>query len=434
MSAIGCEGIVQRTPQEGSATALPTAPSEPLSTSVVGARPAATRMPGAGSAGANPPYPAPTTQAPGYPEPTAQAPQAQRGLNDEPQGDGLWLPHDVLMQLPTDGAAWDQLLSVVSQQPPQPDIYDKDDDGDVLALARALVYRRTGESAYREAVVTMLQQVMAQDIEPRRTSILSVARNLPSYIIAADLIALHEDALLDQQFRDWLRTVRDIVYSGDGGSHTIASCHETRPNNFGSHCGAARIAIALYLDDDSEVQRAADVFHGWLGNRDAYAGFSYGRLSWQADPQKPVAINPPDAVKEGRNIGGALPEEMRRAGDFRWPPKRTGYVWEALQGALVQAELLARAGYDAWEWEDRALLRAVEFLYDLGWEPNGDDTWQPWLINYVYDAGLPTTTPTRAGKNMGWTDWTHAATRVEVDADLSSSAGYAQNDPSGENE
>lgn len=374
------------------------------------------------------PYPAPG------PNSADDSPQAQRDSPDSSADDGLWLPQAVIEQLPTHGAAWEQLQAAATQPLPEPDVYDKDDDGDVLTLARALVYARTGEPQVREAVVTLLQAVISQEIEPRRTSILSVARNLPGYVIAADLIDLHTDEALDRQFRSWLRTVRDTEYRGDGGSHTLASCHETRPNNFGSHCGAARLAIALYLNDEPEVQRAANVFHGWLGNRDAYAGFSYGRLSWQADPQKPVAINPPGAMKEGRDIGGALPEEMRRAGDFRWPPKRTGYVWEALQGALVQAELLSQAGYDAWQWEDRALLRAVAFLYELGWEPNGDDTWQPWLINYAYNAGLPATTPARAGKNIGWTDWTHSAVRAEIETNTSLSVNKAQSDLSGETE
>lgn len=327
---------------------------------------------------------------------------------------GIWISPNEVARLPMEGEAWAQLYTTANQNVQPAHIYDKDDDGDVIALARALVYVRTGDEAYRNMVLQTLQQVMEEKIRPQTISILSVARNLPSYIIAADLVALRRDQTADNAFKEWLRNVRDTEYSGEGGSYTIASCHETRPNNFGSHCGAARVALALYLHDDAELARAADVFHGWLGNRDAYANFTYGRLSWQADPQEPVAINPPGTLKEGRDIGGALPEEMRRGGDFRWPPKRTGYVWEAMQGAIVQAELLARAGYPAWEWEEQALLRAATFLYELDWQPNGDDTWQPWLLNHVYDAGFPATAPARAGKNMGWTDWTHAAAGFEA--------------------
>ena len=101
---------------------------------------------------------------------------------------------------------------------------------------------------------------------------------------------------------------------------------------------------------------------------------------------------------------------MQRGGTFRWPPKRTNYPWGALEGALVQAELLARAGYDAWGWQDKALLRATQFLRQTdqevgGWWAAGDDEWMPWVINHAYSEKFPTALPARAGKNLGWTDW-----------------------------
>ena len=84
------------------------------------------------------------------------------------------------------------------------------------------------------------------------------------------------------------------------------------------------------------------------------------------------------------------------------------YPWEGMQGAVVQAELLHRAGYDAWEWQDDALLRAAEFLYGIGWEADGDDEWQPWLLNHRTGSTYRTEEEPLSGKNMGWTDWTHA--------------------------
>lgn len=399
--------------------------AQPLATATVTTFPLATATVDAALLGTVAPYPAPDTgQAQRDPSPATATPTPDATVRAA-EADALWLSPEELAQLPMQGPAWQQLQTVADQSQKTPDIYDKDDDGDVFTLARALVYARTGQTAYREAVVENLQAVMGQEIRPGRTSILAVARNLPAYVIAADLVELWRDEALDGAFRDWLRLVSATEFSGDGGAHTIAGCHETRPNNFGSHCGAARLAIALYLHDEQEVERAADVFHGWLGNRDAYANFDYGRLSWQANPEQPVGINPPGTVKQGQHIGGALPEEMRRGGDFRWPPKRTGYVWEALQGALVQAELLSRAGYPAWQWEEQALLRAASFLYELGWEANGDDTWQPWLLNYAYGTDFPTTTPARPGKNMGWTDWTHGAARLEANAPASRLRGQS---------
>jgi hypothetical protein len=167
----------------------------------------------------------------------------------------------------------------------------------------------------------------------------------------------------------------------------------------------------MYLGDAVDLERAALVFKGWLGDRVAYSGFSWGDLSWQADPAVPVGVNRPGAIKAGHVIDGSLPDDMRRGCSFTWTPCYTGYAWEAMQGAVVQAELLTRAGYDAWAWSDNALGRAALFLYNLnqevgGWWASGDDSWQPWLINKAYNTNFPTTRA-KPGKNMAWTDWTH---------------------------
>jgi hypothetical protein len=188
---------------------------------------------------------------------------------------------------------------------------------------------------------------------------------------------------------------------------SIRSTHEDRPNNWGTMAGGTRLAIAIYLDDHEELARAARVFNGWLGHRSSYSGFKYKELHWQSNPREPVGINPLGAMKNGHNLDGALPEEMRRGGPLVWPPIKTGYAWEGLQGAMVQAEILHRAGYDAWEWEDQALLRAVKFLNGIGWYAEGDDEWLLWLVDARYGTRLAKNPKARPGKNLGWTAWTH---------------------------
>jgi hypothetical protein len=117
-------------------------------------------------------------------------------------------------------------------------------------------------------------------------------------------------------------------------------------------------------------------------------------------------------MKEGHSIDGVLPEEQRRAGTFTWPPPQENYVYGGLQGALAQAVILRRAGYDVFEWQNQALLRAFRWLHTQAQFPaSGDDTWEPHLINYFYayvPASFPAPIPASAGKNVGWTDWTHA--------------------------
>ena len=114
----------------------------------------------------------------------------------------------------------------------------------------------------------------------------------------------------------------------------------------------------------------------------------------------------PAAEHAGHSIDGVLPDDQRRSGGFRWPPPKENYVWEALQGATLEAELLGRAGYPAWDWSDQALLRAVNWLYKVDHYPaQGDDSWLPWLIDRRYGTDFHTSAPSTPGKNFGFTDW-----------------------------
>jgi len=196
----------------------------------------------------------------------------------------------------------------------------------------------------------------------------------------------------------------------DSGPKNLIEWHEKRPNNRGTMCGASRIAVAAYLGDKAELDRAYNVFLGYLGDRSRYSGFVYGDLSWQCDPDHPVGINPTGCLIDGHDVGGSLPEEMRRDCSFRWPPCKSGYNWEGLQGALVQAILLDQQGYPVWDQQDKALLRALDWLYSesMRFPAEGDDTWQPYVVNHYYGTDFPVSSPSRAGKVAGYTDWTHA--------------------------
>jgi hypothetical protein len=321
--------------------------------------------------------------------------------------EGIWVSPAELAELPTEGVAWATLQQAADGRLGRAKVRNQDSDHDVRTLAVALVYARTGDESYREKAADAIDDAIGSE-EDGRT--LALGRNLVSYVIAADLIRLGEyDSDLDEEFRDWLDEVRTERLDDD---RNLIQAHEERPNNWGAHAGASRIAADIYLGDTADLERAADVFRGYLGDRLAYSGFEFGNLSWQADPDQPVGVNPEGAVKEGVSIDGALPDDMRRGDDFENPPEHTDYPWEALQGAVVAANLLDRAGYDAWEWEDQALRRAVQYLYDLdaeygGWAAEGDDLFVPWLVNDAYGTDFPTTEPVLNGKNMGWTDWTH---------------------------
>jgi hypothetical protein len=317
---------------------------------------------------------------------------------------GLWISAEELALLPMSGSAWDRMKTAADGDLGTPKIADFNANHDVNTLAVALVYARTGVVRYRQKAADAIMSAIGTEAGGQAVML---GRNLVCYVISADLIDLNSyDPVKDTQFRSWISSVRHTEFS-DG---SLISNHEERANNHGTMAGCSRVAVAVYLDDAAELARCAQVLKGWVGDRATYADFHYTNdLSWQADPTKPVAINPRSSVKEGHSIDGAMPEEMRRGCSFQFPPCVTGYPWEGLQGALVQAMIVYRQGYDVWNWEDQAFLRAVQFLDDIdqqygSWWATGDDTWVPWLINHVYNTNFPTD-PANVGKNMGWTDW-----------------------------
>jgi hypothetical protein len=335
------------------------------------------------------------------------------GIGVEASAAGIWIGGEELQSLATSGPAWDRLEAVADESSSLPNLADPEERTNVRVLANALVHARTGDAERRARVVQACGDVMGTEQGGR---VLALGRNLAAYVIAADLVGLPESQ--DRQFRSWLRRVRDEKLSG----RTLVTTHERRPNNWGTHAGASRVAVALYLNDREDLERAARVFRGWLGDRDAYAGFRFGESWWQADTEHPVAVNPPGAVRRGHPIDGVLPDDQRRAGPFGWPPPHTNYAWGALQGAVAQAVMLERAGYDAFEWGDRALLRAVRWLYqEADYPAKGDDVWISHVINFQYGTSFVASIPARAGKNVGFTDWTHAGRR-----DAREASGSAQ--------
>jgi hypothetical protein len=329
----------------------------------------------------------------------AGGPAAPGAAGIPPRG-ALWIDPVRLAALPTSGPEWENVLRAAQEPTGAPDLSDQEDPTNVRVLAKALVAARTGDERHRAEVVAACLAAMGTE---RGGRTLALGRELAAYVIAADLVG-GIPGERGRAFSEWLASVRHRELGGS----TLVRTHETRANNWGTSAGASRVAIAAYLRDERDLERAARVFRGWLGDRSAYAGFRYGELWWQADPKRPVGINPPGATRGGRSIDGVLPDDQRRSGPFAWPPPRENYVYGALQGALVQAVILHHAGYDVWSWGDRALLRAFRWLYETAAFPaEGDDAWEPHLVNFYYAAGLPAAVPARPGKIAGWTDWTH---------------------------
>ncbi len=318
--------------------------------------------------------------------------------NESPEG--IFISSAEIAALPNWGSAWQNVLGWAQEDASSPDLSDPKDDTDAVVMAKALVFLRTGNANYRlQAAEAVMNAIGTED---GSDEVLPLARNLTAYIIAAELIRLDPED--DGPFRAWLHAVRYEEFD----DFSLISAHEERPNNWGTHAGAARIAAALYLGDWADLERAATVFHGYLGNRAVYAGFNFGSdLSWQCDPSHPVGINPATCLKDGHSVDGVMPDDQRRGGPFEWPPPKENYAWEALQGIVAQARMLQRVGYPAFSWQNQAIARAVSWLYLHAQFPaTGDDSAIPWLINSVYITDFPVELPTRPGKNgLGFYDW-----------------------------
>jgi hypothetical protein len=319
--------------------------------------------------------------------------------------DYIWISPEQIAQLPTTGVPWSNLKKHADKPLSKPNLSDQNDKTNVRVLAKALVYVRTSQPGYRRAVIRACMEAI--DTENDGTT-LAFGRELMAYVIAAQLVKLPEKE--EQRFAAWLKLALDKNLKG----RTLRSTHQKRANNWGTHAGASRAAVAIYLKDAAELKRTALVFRGWLGETQYYNDFKYKHTDrWQANPQRPVGINPQGATKAGHNVDGVLPEEQRRSGPFCWPPPKEGYVWEVLQGAIALAVILDRAGYKPFDWSDKALLRAYKWLYEQAKFPaKGDDTWQPHLVNYYYHTAFAAPVPAKGGKNIGWTDWTHGSQAI----------------------
>jgi hypothetical protein len=342
----------------------------------------------------------------------------------------LWLSPEELQGLPTAGPAWQRLLELVEEDVGRAQLSDQNSKHDVAVLGLALVAARTDDEQLRARVVREILSVVGTEELPDEHCAfgsaagargLAIGRNLVGYILAADLIGLQpangqQDAVIFARWVDDLRRRINCPSNGRGIRNTIAQGHAESGSNGSALQGAARVAASLYLGDRADVEDAWRTYRRYSGDRSVGSELDLGRgvrAGWAADPDRPVAINPAGSTRDGHRLDGAIVNDLARGGDRRWPPEYTQYPWEGISGYFVQAELLARAGYPAWEVEERAPLRAMQFLWEA-YGASGDERWWDhtnWakhLGNRAYGTSYPVPEGDPNGKNLGWTDWTHA--------------------------
>ncbi len=195
------------------------------------------------------------------------------------------------------------------------------------------------------------------------------------------------------------------------------------------------MAAYLYQTDANElaeINRIATVLKGWLGDRAAYAGFDYGELTWQANPAAPVGINAMGTTRifaDGvtRSVDGVVPDDMRRCSgcagaDPVYPLPYEDYVYGALNGIVMQTEILRRHGFaDIYSWQNNALRRTFVWLHSNIWT-NGtsitdfradgrgsttNDRNPVWIINKRYGTTFYEEVGITPSEIIGFADWTH---------------------------
>lgn len=332
---------------------------------------------------------------------------------------GIWISDAELDVLPTTGAAWNVLVTAASASPiaGNATLIDQDSMHSRNTMAAALYAARVHSVLVRTKVRDAIRAVKGTELSADLASnrLLQLGRNLPGYVIAADLIDLKVfDPTFDAQFRVWIGAMRTKVFKGHFG--TIANADEHDAANWGAYDGAARAAIAAYLGDTADLARSAAALKSFT-NEVHDGRWDFGTdvhdMSWQCTYTNEggyVAINGA-CSRDGHNVDGFMAQDMARAGAYQWPPIMTHYVRENLNGRVIQAEILRRAGYPAvFSWGDRAFLRAAAALrrldaFDDGWfEPDAQVHRIIATRHSITTWGLASNA---RGRAVSGVDWTH---------------------------
>jgi hypothetical protein len=319
---------------------------------------------------------------------------------------GILLSPAELMALPTSGPGWDAIMARIKSPYGGSYTLGTRDESNKDVLANALAGARLNNAAYKAFARDKIAHMMAA---PRNTGdVLGTLRHLQTYIISADIIDLASfDPALNGKFRTWLANEIRANYSGGGGGGSVISIHNKKPNNFGTHAGATRIAAALYLGDAAELKAARDVWYGWATGDPAYTPQTrtWTGTSWQCDSSHPRGINATGCSRSGVSLDGVIPEDQERCGEFSQTPCATNYIQGATDGMTLSFWMLARQGENPWAWGDRAALRQMKWKYASGQAPYSGFRWQIPVIEKAYGIDLAGNAPTATSTNLGFADW-----------------------------
>ena len=106
---------------------------------------------------------------------------------------GIWVSRGEIASRPASGPAWTAMKAAADGAGAAGGVANQDSDDDVQTLAAALVAARTGSAAYREKAGRGSPRAIGSEAGGRT---LALGRNLPGYVIAADVIDLPSSTAL----------------------------------------------------------------------------------------------------------------------------------------------------------------------------------------------------------------------------------------------
>ena len=234
---------------------------------------------------------------------------------------------------PMSGAAWRGLKAVADQAVGTLTLSDHGRE-----LGRHRPGERAGLCADRRRPATE-RPVIAALKAAKGTEVggetLALGRNLPGLVIAADLISLKTARPGVRQRR--LQGLASFACSRRSLDGVDRSSTPTRsaPTTGAPMPAPPRVAIAAYLGDTAAAGAGGESLPRLSRDRaPRMRDSSYGDdLTWQCDPDASSRRSTPSGcTKNGVNIDGVIPDDMRRGGSFRWPPSGTGISVGKLAG------------------------------------------------------------------------------------------------------
>jgi hypothetical protein len=322
-------------------------------------------------------------------------------------GPGLWISRTELKDLPMSGSAWDAMLAVAEGDLGTADVSDQDSTHDTGTLACALAAARTGNADLRAKAVTALESAIGTEEGARW---LAIGRNLGAYVIAADVLEIHSGPI-----HDWLASFLTRTLQDNNTDEQVMAGNWSSGSNASAQMGFVTAALSVHTKDSARLASGWDGYRRYCGDRTSPVEETSNSGAWQAVPSDPVGIQNKGATKDGCRLDGAIGNDMHRGGDNVCSPTWTQYPWVGLEGAVPAALVFARAGYPAWDVADKAIRRALDYLWFLR-QSTGNSDWFDgtrsnecvYLVNRAYGTNFPCSLPVASGRTFGFSDWTHA--------------------------